>query len=86
MRGEDGAVKVIVSLDDGSFAAIESRALYAPIKEAARIAGVSYSVMSAWANDRTSPIPHIPVGRAKKLIRVSAISAYAEGKEMATCR
>ncbi len=56
--------------------------LYVTIERAAEIAGVSYQTMSAWANARTDPIPHIAVGRAKKLIRTAAIPEYAMTKEM----
>lgn len=55
--------------------------LYVSVERAAKIAGVTYEAMSEWANDRADPIPHIPVGRAKKLIRVAAIPEYAMKKE-----
>lgn len=53
--------------------------LYVSIDQAAKIAGVSYDMMTAWANS-IDPIPHIRSGR-KKLIRVSAIPEYAQKQE-----
>lgn len=55
--------------------------LYVPIEKAAKIAGVSYETMNAWARSVSDPIPHIEVGRKKKLIRVSAIPEYMKTKE-----
>lgn len=54
--------------------------LYVTVERAAEIAGVSYATMSAWANARIDPIPHIAAGR-KKLVRTAAIPAYAMTKE-----
>ncbi len=81
MSNDAGSVKILMGIADDSCSMIDAGALYAPISEAAAIAGVSYEMMSDWANSPTDPIPHIPVGRAKKLIRVSAIPAYAKTKE-----
>lgn len=81
MESEDAGVKLLVKVSDGEFLEVRARALYTSVEEAARIAGVAYERMSEWANSRTDPIPHIPVGRSKKLIRVSAIPGYAMGKE-----
>lgn len=74
-------VRMLMEVADGSFAVVQARSLYAPLSEAAKIAGVSYETMSAWASDRVSPIPHIRCGRAKKLVRVSAIPLYMQSKE-----
>lgn len=57
--------------------------LYVTVARAAEIAGMSYETMSAWANSKADPIPHIAAGRAKKLVRTAAIPAYAAGKEEA---
>lgn len=57
--------------------------LYVSIERAAQIAGVSYATMSAWANSRTDPIPHMNMGRAKKLVRTAAIPAYMAARESA---
>lgn len=76
------SVRILMDVDSDAYSMVDSGALYAPIAEAAAIAGVSYETMSDWANSPTDPIPHIPVGKAKKLIRVSAIPAYARTKEV----
>ncbi len=55
--------------------------LYVPVEKAAKIAGVSYECMRAWADTLKDPIPHIRVGKAKKLIRVAAIPEYMKTKE-----
>lgn len=55
--------------------------LYLSISDAAKLTGISYELMSTWANAVVDPIPHITVGRSKKLIRVAAIPAYAKRKE-----
>lgn len=55
--------------------------LYVSVDKAARLAGVSYELMAAWANSPVDPIPHIAVGKSKKLIRVAAIPEYAKRKE-----
>lgn len=57
--------------------------LYVTVERAAQIAGVSYATMSAWANSRTDPIPHMTMGRAKKLIRTAAIPGYMAARESA---
>lgn len=57
--------------------------LYVSIERAAQIAGVSYATMSAWANARVDPIPHMSMGRAKKLVRTAAIPAYMAARESA---
>lgn len=82
MKDDSTSVKLFMEVSSGSYSMVDSSALYAPISEAATIAGVSYETMSDWANSPNDPIPHIPVGRAKKLIRVSAIPAYAKTKEV----
>ncbi len=56
--------------------------LYVSIDVARELAGVSYEMMSAWANAAVDPIPHIVTGK-KKLIRVAAIPAYAATRESA---
>ena len=53
--------------------------LYVSVEQAAGLAGVSYSTMSAWANAAVGAIPHIASGK-KKLIRVAAIPAYAAAR------
>lgn len=73
-------VKLYVSVDDDVSMEVEVSGLYIAISAAAEIAGVSYEMMSNWANDRRDPIPHILTGR-KKLIRVSAIHEYGKKKE-----
>lgn len=78
---DEERMKLLVQIADGSFVELKTRSLYASVEEAAKIAGVSYGTMSEWANSKRDPIPHIDVGRAKKLIRVSAIPQYARGKE-----
>lgn len=55
--------------------------LYVSIERAAEIAGVSYGLMRRWADAQHDPVPHITVGRRKKLVRVSALPAYMETKE-----
>lgn len=55
--------------------------LYVTVEHAAKLAGVSYECMRAWASSMVDPIPHIAAGRAKKLIRTAAIPAYLETKE-----
>ena len=55
--------------------------LYVSVDKAARLAGVSYELMATWANSAVAPIPHIAVGKSKKLIRVAAIPEYAKRKE-----
>lgn len=55
--------------------------LYVTVEHAAKLAGVSYECMRAWANSMVDPIPHIAAGRAKKLIRTAAIPAYLQTKE-----
>lgn len=55
--------------------------LYVSVERAAGIAGVSYETMSSWVNSRVDPIPHLAAGRSKKLVRVSAIPAYAMTRE-----
>lgn len=59
---------------------VEPTPLYVSIPQAAKIAGVSKDMMRKWADAVYKPIPHITSGR-KKLIRVSAIEAYAMTKE-----
>lgn len=55
--------------------------LYVPVEKAAKIAGVRYEVMRQWVDAVDSPIPHIVMGKRKKLIRVAAIPEYMKGKE-----
>lgn len=55
--------------------------LYVSVERAAELAGVSYARMRTWACSTADPIPHISVGRSKKLIRTAAIPAYLEKKE-----
>lgn len=55
--------------------------LYVSVAKAAEIAGVSYETMQAWANDQSDPVPHIRVGRAKKLIRTAALPGYMRKRE-----
>lgn len=55
--------------------------LYVTVEAAAKLAGVSYDTMSAWASRVDDPIPHIAAGRSKKLIRVAAIPEYAMRRE-----
>lgn len=55
--------------------------LYVSVERAAEIAGVRYATMRQWADDVANPIPHIEIGRKKKLIRVAAIPEYMRGKE-----
>lgn len=55
--------------------------LYVTVEHAAKLAGVSYECMRAWASSMVDPIPHIAAGRVKKLIRTAAIPAYLETKE-----
>lgn len=51
------------------------------VERAAKIAGVSYEMMRAWADRAVDPIPHIRTGR-KKLIRTAAIPGFARGFEI----
>lgn len=81
MNDENPGVKLLMQVSDGEFLEVRARALYTSVDEAAKIAGVAYERMSEWANSRIDPIPHIAVGKAKKLIRVSAIPEYAMRKE-----
>lgn len=55
--------------------------LYVSVEKAAKIAGVRYETMRKWVDEVRSPIPHIVVGRRKKLIRVAAIPKYMQSKE-----
>lgn len=55
--------------------------LYAPIDEAARIAGVSQAMMRAWANDQRDPLPQIRAGKSKRLVRVGALPEYLARRE-----
>ncbi len=55
--------------------------LYVTVERAALLAGVPYERMKAYASAAVDPIPHIAVGRAKKLIRTAAIPAYMESRE-----
>lgn len=55
--------------------------LYVSVDQAAKIAGVSYDLMRKWADAQRDPVPHITVGRKKKLVRVAALPAYLEKKE-----
>ncbi len=55
--------------------------LYVTIERAAEIAGVTYEQMRQWADAQADPVPHIRVGRRKKLVRVAALPAYLETKE-----
>lgn len=51
--------------------------LYVPVERAAQMAGVSYEFMRAACDRRDgAAIPHIDMGKRKKLVRVSAIPAY----------
>lgn len=51
--------------------------LYVPVERAAQIAGVSYEAMRSYCDRRDgAAIPHIDMGKRKKLVRVSAIPAY----------
>ena len=58
----------------------EDKPLYVPVAKAAKIAGVAYATMSAWADRLADPIPHIRNGH-KRLIRRSAIEEYAQKQE-----
>lgn len=68
----------------------EAAPYYAPIKEAARIGGVSESMMRAAVNNRIDPIPHIEVGesrrRKKKLVRVASIRPWLDRQALGTIR
>lgn len=56
--------------------------LYVPVERAAQIAGVSYEYMRAACDRRDGEaIPHIDMGKRKKLVRVSAIPAYMASAE-----
>lgn len=55
--------------------------LYVSIDRAAEIAGVSYELMRQWADAQLDPVPHIRVGRAKKLVRVASLPDYMRKKE-----
>lgn len=55
--------------------------LYVSVERAAEIAGVSRDLMRKWADAQHDPVPHIRVGRAKKLIRVAALPDYLTRKE-----
>lgn len=55
--------------------------LYVSVQQAADIAGVTYDLMRRWTDDVANPIPHMVVGRRKKLVRVAAIPEYMRGKE-----
>lgn len=55
--------------------------LYVPVEKAAKIAGVSYECMREWVDAVKDPMPHILIGKAKKLIRVAAIPEYMKTKE-----
>ena len=55
--------------------------LYVSVERAAKLLGLSYETVSAWANAAVDPLPHISVGRSKKLVRVAALPAYARRKE-----
>lgn len=55
--------------------------LYVSIEDAAEIAGVGRDVMYAWANDATDPIPHLVIGKKKKLIRTAALPEYLMSRE-----
>ncbi|MEG2934704.1 MAG: hypothetical protein RR842_14115 [Gordonibacter sp.] len=67
----------------------EAAPYYAPIKEAARIGGVSEAMMRAAVNNRIDPIPHIEVGesrRKKKLVRVASIRPWLDRQALGTIR
>lgn len=57
------------------------RAVDCALRDAALLAGLPYERMKAYASAAVDPIPHIAVGRAKKLIRMAAIPAYMESRE-----
>lgn len=56
--------------------------LYVTVERAAKIAGVSYETMRAWADRAVDPIPHIRTGSRKKLVRTAAIPAFARKFEI----
>lgn len=55
--------------------------LYVSVERAAEIAGVRYEVMKQWVDRVSDPMPHILIGKKKKLVRVSAIPEYMQRRE-----
>lgn len=51
--------------------------LFVPVKQAARIGGVSEDLMRECVNHRINPIPHIQRGK-KALVRVASIGPYLD--------
>lgn len=79
MKESDGSE--VVALEDAK-QADEGVPLYVTVQQAADIAGVSYGYMKELAENVLDPIPHIEVGRKKKLIRASAIPEWMEKREV----
>lgn len=55
--------------------------LYVSVERAAKLAGLSYEKVSEWVSAAVDPLPHICVGKSKKLVRVAALPEYARRKE-----
>lgn len=57
--------------------------LYVSVERAAKLAGIARDRMYEYVNSRADPIPQMRVGRAKTLIRTSAIPEYLRRRETA---
>lgn len=57
--------------------------LYVTVEQAAKLAGIGRDRMYEYVNSRADPIPQMRVGRAKTLIRTSAIPDYLRRRETA---
>lgn len=57
--------------------------LYVTVEQAAKLAGIGRDRMYEYVNSRADPIPQMRVGRAKTLIRTSAIPGYLMRRETA---
>ena len=57
--------------------------LYVTVEQAAKLAGIGRDRMYEYVNSRADPIPQMRVGRAKTLIRTSAIPNYLRRRETA---
>ena len=57
--------------------------LYVSVERAAKLAGIGRDLMYEYVRSRADPIPQMRVGRAKTLIRTSAIPEYMRRRETA---